>query len=749
MKARNVLFAALLGEASLARNSALLSSHTVELGAYQSAYEKAKTLVDSLNNTEKITIITGGSIDGVWTALESNDGVSGVGSNYYVSGFVGANALAMTWDRDLTYNQFHAAGEEFYGMGYNLVYGPMCGPLGRTPWGGRQPEAFSADPYLAGMLMEEAVSGQNAAGVIATGRHFILNEQETNRSDMTGVSTAHSANADDKTMHELYLWPFANAVKSGMGAVMCGMNKVNGSFSCENEAALSGLLKAELGFPGLVVPDVQSQKTSFGSANAGLDYGSSSLWAEETMLAGLRNGSLTQARLDDMAIRNVIGYFHVGLDEGKQSPVADYTEHRNVRGNHSAMIRQIGSESLVLLKNNNDGGRGLPLNKPDTLAVFGAHARAPIAGPNHAFSILGAEADTYNGHLATPSGSGSSSFAYVVDPYMALMTRQMQDGGMMWWMLNDTYSSGGSSSNTAGVTIPGAGTSLAPSYTNYAQNAAACLVFLNAYSGEGADRGELSNKDQDAMVNSVAGECSNTIVVVSTVGPRLVEDWIEHENVTAVLYGGLLGQESGNSIVDVLFGDVNPSGKLTHTIARNANDYPVSICHTANCNFTEGVYIDYRWFDAKNTTPRYEFGYGLSYTTFTIGSMSATVTNSSALNSRYPTGNMGLGGPVDLWNEVIQVTTSVNNTGSITGAEVVQLYITFPTEAAQPSRVLRGFEKVKVQAGASEKVTLSLRRRDLSYWDTAAQKWAVASGRYVFAVGSSSRDIQGTAVLDI
>ncbi|KAJ5651334.1 Glycoside hydrolase superfamily [Penicillium longicatenatum] len=161
MKATKLLFAPsfLLSEGSLAReattpNSALLSSHTVELGPYKSAYEKAKALVGSLNKTEKITIITGGSIPGVWTALEDHDEVSGVGSNYYVSGFVGANALAMTWDRDLAYSQFLATGKEFYGMGYNLVYGPIS--------------------------MEHAISGQNAAGAIATGRHFLLNEQETN-----------------------------------------------------------------------------------------------------------------------------------------------------------------------------------------------------------------------------------------------------------------------------------------------------------------------------------------------------------------------------------------------------------------------------------------------------------------------------------------------------------------------------------------------------------------------------------------
>ncbi|CAI7571796.1 unnamed protein product [Penicillium bialowiezense] len=734
--------------------SALLSSGTVNLGLYQTAYEKAKSLVSSLNNTEKVTIITGGSIDGVWTALEGKDGVNGVDLNYFVSGFPSANALSMTWDRDLAYEQFLATGKEFYGMGYNLVYGPECGPLGRNPWGGRQGEAFSPDPYLSGIFMEKSISGQNAAGVIATGRHYLLYEQETNRSRSLspGATQAYSSNADDKTTHEVYLWPFADATKAGMGAVMCAMNRINGTLSCENEVALSELLKSELGFPGVVVPDVDSQETSFGSANAGLEFGSSSLWSESIITAGIRNGSLTQARLDDMAIRNVIGYFYVGLDEGKQPSVANFTEYRDVRGNHSTLIRQIAAESLVLLKNNKSGGRGLPLNKPRTVAAFGAHAGPTIVGPNHAFTVTGSGSDTYQGHLVSPSGSGSGSFAYVVDPHMALTSRQVENGGMFWWLMNDTYSST-SSSNTAGAGAVGGGggegTSMSYSYSQYAQNAETCLVFLNTYSGEGADRGELSNTDQDSMVKRVAAQCKNTIVIINTVGPRLVESWIDHENVTAVLYGGMLGQESGHSIADVLFGDVNPSGKLVHTIGRNSSEYPAFTCYTAECDFSEGTYIDHRWFDKKNITARYEFGYGLSYTTFKFGTVTAEVTNASALASRYPTGSLGLGGHQYLWDEVIQITTKIQNTGSITGAEVAQLYISFPSKAAQPKRVLRGFEKVTLSSGASTSVIMSIRRRDISYWDTVGQKWAIAKGRYLFSIGSSSKKITGAAVLTI
>lgn len=216
------------------------------------------------------------------------------------------------------------------------------------------------------------------------------------------------------------------------------------------------------------------------------------------------------------------------------------------------------------------------------------------------------------------------------------------------------------------------------------------------------------------------------------------------------MYSGLLGEQSGNAIVDVLYGDVNPSGKLAYTLAKNVSDYPISVCETRNCDFSEGVYLDYRYFDSNNLTVQYPFGHGLSYTNFTYSSqVTATVTNSTALASRYPTGPLAVGGYSDLWDEVVSVTTSVSNTGSLDGMEVAQLYLSFPDEAEQPGQILRGFEKVNISAGSSADVTFSLRRRDVSYWDVVAQKWAIATGTYTLSVGASSRDFKGTATFTV
>ncbi|KAI0129136.1 glycoside hydrolase superfamily [Xylariales sp. AK1849] len=622
-------------------SSSLLSSGHVQLGVASEAYEKAKAFVSSLTNSQKVSIITGSDVDGdnvTWTALATKDGAAGINMNFYVSGFTLPSALAMTWNRSLFEEQFKATGDEFYESGSNLIDGPVSSPLGRVVYSGRLPEGFTPDPYLNGIAMGEAITAMNSAGIITVGRHFLFNEQETNR-----TRGGYSSNVDDKTTREVYLWPFADGVKAGMMGVMCSMNKVNGTIACENDDLLNNYLKTELGFPGLVYPDVNAQTTSYGSANYGLDKGSSSLWTDTILEAGIANGSFTQERLDDMAIRNVIGYYFVGLDNGEQPAVMGTTEYRDVRGNHSEIIRRVGAESLVLLKNNNDDGTG----------------RA---------------------------------------------------------------------------------------------NSAVCLVFLNSDSGEGGDRSELVNTDQDTMVTSVADNCNNTIVVINTAGPRLLDAWIEHDNVTAVVYGGLLGEQSGNAIADVLYGAVNPSGRLTYTLPKNESDYPsgFNVCESSECDYDEGVYIDYRYFDAENITVRYPFGYGLSYTNFTYSSdVTASVTNTTSLASGYATGAMGLGGPEDLWDEVVTVSTSVSNTGSLDGAEVAQLYVTFPDEAEQPIRVLRGFEKVAATVGESADVTFTLRKRDLSYWDTTAQKWAVASGDYTLAVGASSRDIRASTTLTV
>lgn len=234
----------------------------------------------------------------------------------------------------------------------------------------------------------------------------------------------------------------------------------------------------------------------------------------------------------------------------------------------------------------------------------------------------------------------------------------------------------------------------------------------------------------------MASKCANTIVVIHAAGVRLVDQWIEHPNVTAVILAHLPGQDSGNALVKLLYGEAGFSGRLPYTLARNESDYSVyKPCgrehNTTNpqCDYTEGVYVDYRDFDAKNITPRYEFGYGLSYTTFDYSSFALSPEPLYRSTSDKDT----------VWAHAANVSATITNTGDVVGEEVAQLYVAIPNS---PPRQLRGFEKVPLQPGESATVGFQLTRRDLSVWGVNVQGWVIQEGEYTVYVGASSRDLK-------
>jgi beta-glucosidase len=273
-----------------------------------------------------------------------------------------------------------------------------------------------------------------------------------------------------------------------------------------------------------------------------------------------------------------------------------------------------------------------------------------------------------------------------------------------------------------------------------------CLVFINAWSSEGRDRHNLfAYHDGDKLVNTVAAHCASTIVIVNSVSQLNLEAWIEHPHVTAVVWGGLPGVEYGPAIVDVLFGNYNPGGKLIFTLAKNDSDYGTNITETYNSNYTEGVFLDYRHFDDKNITPRYYFGYGLSYTTFSFSKL----TISKAGEENYIEQSLYRRRRISSYNNkvllrfyepVYMIGFTLTNTGYVYGSEVPQLYLSFPEEAAEPPKILRGFERVYLEAGESKTVTLSLTQRDISYWNTVNQKWTVAPGNYTVSISTSANN---------
>lgn len=715
---------------------------------WASAYAKAKALVAQMTLEEKSNLTRGftdvcvgmtGSVSRLGIpALCFADAPDGFRGQEFVSAFPAGIHVASTFDQDLMYKYGVAIGEEYHAKGVNVALGPVAGPMGRMARGGRAWEGLSADPYLSGMGMGAITKGIQERGVIATPKHFLFNEQEFRRS-LTDAGEAMSSNVDDRTLHELYAFPFMDALREGAGAVMCSYNRANQSYACQNSKLLNGILKTELGFEGFVVSDWVAQHTGIASANAGLDVvmPDGGYWGANLTQA-VSNGSVSTSRIDDMATR-VLASMHFLHQEYSYPIPSVYTstqKHFAVDAtsfDHAELIHQIGAAGTILVKNVNGT---LPFKKPRFLAVYGYDAVIK-AGPWENPSRYGGGYEvnfgwnTFNGTMIVGGGSGSNAPSYVIDPFMAISERIAKDRGTLRW---DFWSEAPT-----------------PAYVN----AEHCLVFINAYASESFDRVTLKDEFSDNLVKNVAKNCSSTVVVIHNAGIRVVDEWIDNPNVTAVIYAGVPGQESGRSIVSILYGDINPSGRLPHTVAKNESDYgtllnsTISFDYFPSINFTEGLYIDYRAFDREGIEPQFEFGYGLSYTTFGYSDLSTTLVSNKT--SEYPDASVAIvqGGHPELWDVLAVIKCSVENTGSVDGAEVAQLYIRIPVEDT-PVRQLRGFKRVGPLApGETRQAVFELTRRDLSVWDVAAQQWRLARGEYDLYVGASSRDLRLNGTITI
>ena len=330
--------------------------------------------------------------------------------------------------------------------------------------------------------------------------------------------------------------------------------------------------------------------------------------------------------------------------------------------------------------------------------------------------------------MITAGGSGSSSPPYVVSPFQAIQERVAKSKGILRW---DFYSE-----------------NPWPAYVN----SDACLVFVNNYASESFDRTSLTDTFSDNLITNVAANCSNTVVVIHSPGIRVVDAWIDNPNITAVLFAGLPGQESGYSLVDVLWGDVAPSGRFPYTVAKSEGDYghllnsTVSFDSFPQDNFTEGLYIDYRYFDQQDIEPQFEFGFGLSYSTFSYAGIQVTQTDAST--SEFPDPSIAIcqGGHPSLWDILFNVNASITNSGTVASHEVPQLYVTIPDA---PIHQLRGFDRVYLEPNETKIISFQLARRDLSIWDVPAQQWRLQGGRYPLYVGASSRDFKLNSTLQI
>ncbi|KAK0702975.1 glycoside hydrolase family 3 protein [Lasiosphaeria miniovina] len=842
---------------------------------WAASYEKAAKMVERMTLAEKVNVTTGtgwqmGLAVGTnapavyvgFPQLQLQDGPLGIRFADNITAFPAGITVGATWNRKLMYARGKAHANEAHRKGINVLLGPCVGPLGRMPAGGRNWEGFGADPYLQGIAGAETVKGIQSEGVMATIKHFVANEQEHFRQPWEwGLPHAVSSNMDDRTLHELYAWPFGDAVKAGVASVMCSYNQVNNSYSCGNSKLLNGILKDELGFQGFVMSDWLAQRSGVSTALAGLDMTmpgdgldwakGKSLWGPELSRAVL-NGSVPLERLNDMVTRIVAAWYQLGQDDEIKFPrkppnFSSWTNDRlgflahgspstqdlvevnkflDVQSNHSSIARQVAAEGTVLLKNDNllpISPRGLgdanlkrrrdvverATGKRHTgkfkVGVFGEDA-GPGSGPNHC-----KDRGCNQGTLGSGWGSGAVEFPYLVTPIETLRSRFDKSEVELHEYLSNK--------------LPMAGSDQAA-----LNDLELCIVFANADSGEGftkwndvsGDRPNLNlQKGGDDLILDVASKCGSghgqVVVVIHAVGPVLVEKWIELPNVNAVLLANLPGEESGNALADVLFGDINPSGHLPYTIGKSLKDYgkggqvlyrPKGAIPQQD--FTEGLYIDYRYFDKHSIEPRFDFGFGLSYTTFEVKNAQVTPLKSKsplpasrptpaakpptysdqippASEVLFPAGLRALeryvypylksvdaivtgpypypdgyetkqplsgaggdeGGNPDLWETYVSVAVDVENVGPRAGSAVPQLYLVYPAREGVdfPVRVLRGFDKIYLRPGESRTVDFNITRRDLSYWDVQKQNWVmVTEGEYQFQVGQSSRDLTAVGI---
>lgn len=612
----------------------------------------------------------------------------GIGDSVAATCFPPAAGLGCSWDVDLVERVGRALGVEAAIEGVGVVLGPGIN-IKRSPLCGRNFEYLSEDPVVSGVLGAALVRGIQSRGVGASVKHFAVNNQETDR-------MRTSADIDPRPLHEIYLRGFRYVVENAQPwTVMCSYNRINGVYASENSWLLTTVLREHWGFDGVVVSDWGAVDDRVCAIEAGLDLEmpTSNGVTDAGVVAAVKNGTLDEDVVDAAAGRVL------ELVRKAQAGAASAPGPLDV-DEHHALAREAAGRSIVLLKN--DGGL-LPLAKDTDIAVIGAFAAEPRY-----------------------QGAGSSRITPTrLDDALGEI-RALTTGSI-------TYAKGFSTgSGTATTCADDESARLRGEAVDAASGADVAAVFLGLPAGlesEGYDRDDIDlPAEQLAVLDAVLAVNPNTIVVLSNGGVVALPF---AERVPAILEGWLLGQAGGGAIADVLFGDVNPSGKLTESIAMRLSDTPAYLDFPgefSRVRYGEGLFVGYRWYDARGIEVAFPFGHGLSYTTFGYGDATATA---------------NADGDID-------VRVAVTNTGAVAGRETVQVYTALKGSRVQrPPRELKAFASIALDAGETREVSLTVRRKDLAYWDIRVEDWIVEGGSYTVDVAASSRDIRSSATVDV
>ena len=602
----------------------------------------------------------------------------GLNSSVPATCFPPAVALGCSFDPELVERVGAALGAEATALQVAVLLGPGIN-IKRSPLCGRNFEYLSEDPLLSGVLGAALVRGLQSQGVGASLKHFAANNQETDRMRV-------SADVDPRPLREIYLRAFERVVRDAQPwTVMCSYNRINGVYSSRNPWLLTDVLRDEWGFEGLVVSDWGAVDDRVASLAAGLDLEMPSTGGrtDAEIVAAVRAGTVDESVLDTAAAR-VIELVQKAVAASDPGATFDADAHH-------ALAREVAAQSIVLLRNENDL---LPLATDANIAVIGELARTPRY-----------------------QGAGSSR----IEP--TRLDNALDEMRLL---------SGRDVPFAAGYALDGSDSAaLVEEAVALAGKAEIAVVFLGVpaeLESEGFDRDDLElPHSQIALLDAVLVANPNVVVVLSNGGVVRLSGFAHR--VPAIVEGWLLGQAGGGAVADVLYGRVNPSGRLAETVPIRLEDTPA---HTnfpgehGHVRYGEGLFVGYRSYDARRLEVSFPFGHGLSYTTFEYAD--AAVDSDGDLT----------------------VHVTVTNIGERAGAEVVQVYVGVPdSSVARAPRELKGFTKVRLDPGESQLVAVHVRRDDLAYWDTRVDSWVVEDGMYSIDIGASSRDIRQTLTVDV
>ena len=614
---------------------------------------------------------------------EQNKGETNILKGVPAICFPTASATACSWDPELIKKMGEALGDECLKEQVSVLLGPGTN-IKRSPLCGRNFEYFSEDPLLAGEMAAAFINGVQSKGIGTSLKHYAANNQETRRMTVNTV-------ADERTLREVYLAPFEIAVKKAQPwTVMCAYNRLNGEYCAENKWLLTDVLRDDFGFEGIVVTDWGAENERVPGLLAGqeLEMPTSSGDGTRKIVEAVENGTISEEVLDK-AVDKLIE-----LSKKGEKVLGTYTYDAAA---HHKIAREIAAQCMVLMKND---GKVLPLKKDAKLAVIGEMAKKPRY-----------------------QGAGSSLINPIqLDSAYDTMTEM----GIAF-----DYAPGYS---TAKKNKTSDDTFVAEAVEK-AKNADVAVLFIgltDEFETEGNDRKHLSIP---ALHNRLVGEVlkvNKNVVVVLSGGASIEMPWAD--NVPAILNGFLTGQASGSAVCDVLFGDVNPSGKLAETYPyalednSSANYFPGT---PVSVEYRESIYVGYRYYDKVEKAVRFPFGHGLSYTEFEYSDIKLSADSIKD-------------------TDTLAVSFKVKNVGDRDGAEVAQVYVNdVESIIYRPVKELKGFKKVFLKAGEEKEVTITLDKRAFAYYNVKLGDWHVESGEFKILVGASSRDIKLTASVQV